>query len=112
MLRRDEPDLERLRRLAEEAPPVTSAPGAASFVPTTFDLEELRRASAACQGCDLYRHATQTVCGRGPASARATLVGEAPGDQEDIQGAPFVGPAGEVLDLSLIHISEPTRLGM
>jgi uracil-DNA glycosylase len=107
MLRRDEPDLERLKRLAEEVPVVTSAPGAASFVPKTLDLEELRRASAACQGCDLYRHATQTVFGRGPVSARAVLVGEAPGDQEDIQGAPFVGPAGEVLDRALVETGIP-----
>jgi DNA polymerase len=107
MLRRGEPDLERLRRLAEEAPPVTSAPGAASFVPKTLDLEELRRASAACQGCDLYRNATQTVFGRGPVSARAAFVGEAPGDQEDIQGAPFVGPAGEVFDRALVEAGIP-----
>ena len=107
MLRRGEPDLGRLRRLAEETPPVTSAPGAASFIPKTLDLEELRRASAACQGCDLYRYATQTVFGRGPASARAALVGEAPGDQEDIQGAPFVGPAGEVLDRALVEAGIP-----
>ena len=107
MLRRGDPDLERLRRLAEEAPPMTSAPGAAAFVPKTFDLEELRRASSACQGCDLYRHATQTVFGRGPASARAVFVGEAPGDQEDIQGAPFVGPAGEVFDRALVEAAIP-----
>src|SRR4029077_16758882 len=68
--------------------------GRASFVPKTLDLEELRRASASCQGCDLYRHATQTVFGRGPGSARAVFVGDAPGAQEALQGAPFVGPAG------------------
>jgi uracil-DNA glycosylase family protein len=107
MLRRGEPDLERLRRLAEETPVVTSAPGAASFVPKTLDLEELRRASASCQGCDLYRYATQTVFGRGPGSARAAFVGEAPGDQEDIQGAPFVGPAGEVFDRALVEAGIP-----
>jgi DNA polymerase len=101
MLRRGDPDLERLRKFANEAPPVTSAPGAASFVPKTLDLDELRAAATSCQGCDLYRHATQTVFGVGPASARAALVGEAPGDQEDLQGAPFVGPAGEVLDRAL-----------
>lgn len=107
MLRRGDPDLERLRRLAEEAPAMTSAPGAASFIPKTTDLEELRRASASCQGCDLYKHATQTVFGRGPASARAVFVGEAPGDQEDIQGAPFVGPAGEVFDRALVEAGIP-----
>ncbi len=107
MLQRGDHDLERLRRLAEETPLVSSAAGAASFIPKTHDLEELRRAAASCQGCDLYRHATQTVFGRGPASARAALVGEAPGDQEDIQGAPFVGPAGEVLDRALVEAGIP-----
>jgi DNA polymerase len=106
MLRRGEPELARLRRLAEEAP-AASAPGAGSFVPKTHDLEELRRAAASCQGCDLYRNATQTVFGVGPASAKAVLVGEQPGDQEDIQGAPFVGPAGEVLDRALAEARIP-----
>ncbi len=104
MLRRDDPDLERLRRFDAQlreglvAPP---ASGAAPFVPRTEDLEELARAAASCRGCDLYRHATQTVFGKGPSTARAVLVGEQPGDQEDLQGAPFVGPAGEVLDRAL-----------
>jgi uracil-DNA glycosylase family protein len=110
MLRRGEPDLEKLRRFAEEAASmVPAAPGAGAFVPPTSDLEELRRASASCQGCDLYRHATQTVFGRGPAAARAMLVGEQPGDQEDIQGAPFVGPAGEVLDRALVEAGIPRK---
>src|SRR5436189_42142 len=55
----------------------------------------------ACTGCDLYRHATQTVFGRGPQASRLALVGEQPGDQEDRQGLPFVGPAGQVLDRAL-----------
>jgi DNA polymerase len=109
MLRRGEPDLQRLRKFAEEAPPATASPaaGAATFIPKTSDLEELRRAAASCQGCDLYRHATQTVFGRGPSTARAMLVGECPGDQEDLQGAPFVGPAGEVLDRALAQAGLP-----
>jgi len=106
MLRPGDAELQRLRRLADEAPAAAPA-GAESFVPRTSDLEELRRAAASCQGCDLYRHATQTVFGRGPATARAMLVGEAPGDQEDIQGAPFVGPAGEVLDRALVEAGIP-----
>ena len=112
MLRRGEPDLQKLRRLAEEAPSAAAAmdaPGAEKFVPPTSDLEELRRAAASCHGCDLYRHATQTVFGRGPATARAMLVGEQPGDQEDIQGAPFVGPAGEVLDRALVEAGIPRK---
>ena len=110
LLRRGEPDLQRLRKLAEEAPPVAaSAPGAAAFIPKTLDLEELKRAAASCRGCDLYRHATQTVFGAGPASARAALVGEQPGEREDIQGAPFVGPAGEVLDRVLVEAGIPRQ---
>lgn len=75
--------------------------GAAPFVPPGADLAALRAAAARCTGCDLYRRATQTVFGQGPPDARVVLVGEQPGDQEDLQGAPFVGPAGEVLDRAL-----------
>jgi uracil-DNA glycosylase len=114
MLRRDDPDLQRLRRLAD-TPAVPAAPfvaasathGAAPFVPATSDLSELARAAASCRGCDLYRDATQTVFGKGPASARAVLVGEQPGDQEDLKGAPFVGPAGAVLDRALADAGLP-----
>jgi DNA polymerase len=60
--------------------------------------QELRDEAARCTRCDLYRRATQTVFGEGPASAAIALVGEQPGDQEDKQGHPFVGPAGRVLD--------------
>ncbi|HEY2796716.1 MAG TPA: UdgX family uracil-DNA binding protein [Thermoanaerobaculia bacterium] len=104
MLRRGDPDLTRLRGIAESGPS-RSAPalGAQEFVPANADLAALAKAAAACRGCELYRDATQTVFGRGPASARAVLVGEAPGDQEDLQGAPFVGPAGEVLDRALVE---------
>ena len=106
MLRRDDAELRRLRDLADAAP-AGSAGGAQPFVPPTTDIRKLAAAAASCQGCDLYRHATQTVFGRGPASARAVLVGEAPGDQEDLQGAPFVGPAGEVLDRALLAAGLP-----
>ncbi len=105
-----DPDVERVRRLAAEARQsgaAASDAGAAPFVPKTTDLAELARAAAACRGCDLYRHATQTVFGKGPATARAALVGEQPGDQEDLQGAPFVGPAGEVLDRALADAELP-----
>lgn len=111
MLRQGEPQLQRLRKLADEAPPATASPaaGAGSFIPKTSDLEELRRAAASCQGCDLYRHATQTVFGLGPGTARSVLVGECPGDQEDLQGAPFVGPAGQVLDRALAEAGIPRQ---
>ncbi|MEV1167052.1 UdgX family uracil-DNA binding protein [Nonomuraea sp. NPDC049784] len=75
--------------------------GAAEFLPDQLDLDSLRRAAACCEGCDLYRNATQTVFGEGPKQARYMLVGEEPGDQEDRQGHPFVGPAGRILDKGL-----------
>ncbi|MBO2464580.1 UdgX family uracil-DNA binding protein [Actinomadura violacea] len=65
------------------------------------DLAALRRAAAGCRGCGLYENATQTVFGEGSAGGRVVLVGEQPGDQEDRQGHPFVGPAGRVLDRAL-----------
>jgi DNA polymerase len=61
-------------------------------------LAELRRAAAGCRGCGLYRDATQTVFGEGEGDARLVLVGEQPGDREDRDGRPFVGPAGRLLD--------------
>jgi uracil-DNA glycosylase family protein len=64
-------------------------------------LAALRREAAGCRRCDLYRHATQTVFGEGPAAAQIVLVGEQPGDSEDLAGKPFVGPAGKLLDRAL-----------
>jgi uracil-DNA glycosylase len=64
-------------------------------------LTALRAAEAACWRCPLYQDATQVVPGEGPARARMILVGEQPGDQEDLQGRPFVGPAGRILDKAL-----------
>jgi DNA polymerase len=61
----------------------------------------LRAAAEGCRGCDLYQDATQTVFGKGQPSARLMLVGEQPGDKEDLQGEPFVGPAGRLLDKAL-----------
>ncbi|WP_242900584.1 UdgX family uracil-DNA binding protein [Actinomadura terrae] len=66
-----------------------------------LDLDALRSAADGCEGCDLYRNATQTVFGEGSPNARAVLVGEQPGDREDREGAPFVGPAGRLLDRAL-----------
>jgi uracil-DNA glycosylase family protein len=64
-------------------------------------LKALRAAEAACTRCPLYKNATQVVPGEGPARARLMMVGEEPGDQEDKQGHPFVGPAGRMLDKAL-----------
>ncbi len=71
------------------------------FVPDRGGLDALRKAAAGCQGCPLHRDATQTVFGSGDTGARVFLVGEQPGDQEDRQGKPFVGPAGRLLDRAL-----------
>jgi uracil-DNA glycosylase len=75
---------------------------ASSQVPANADLGALRDAAATCTGCGLYRDATQTVFGAGPAHARFLLVGEQPGDAEDRAGEPFVGPAGRLLDRALV----------
>jgi DNA polymerase len=74
---------------------------AAEFVPASLSLPKLRRAAADCHGCPLWEDATQTVFGTGPRKAELMLVGEQPGDREDIEGEPFVGPAGGVLAKAL-----------
>src|SRR5919205_4494434 len=78
-----------------------STGSAADFIPPRPTLPRLREAAAGCRGCDLWVNATQTVFGEGPRSAEVMLVGEQPGDQEDRQGHPFVGPAGKLLDAAL-----------
>jgi uracil-DNA glycosylase len=75
--------------------------GAADFLPPKPSLRAARAAAVSCRGCGLYRHATQTVFGEGAADAAVMLVGETPGDREDIAGKPFVGPAGQLLDRAL-----------
>ena len=77
--------------------PMTAAP----FVPETRSLRTLREASRACRGCPLWKVGTQTVFGEGPAGARVVMLGEQPGDREDVEGRPFVGPAGRLLDQAL-----------
>jgi uracil-DNA glycosylase len=74
---------------------------AAELIPKHPTLADLREAAAGCRACDLWQHATQTVFGEGPGRARIMMIGEVPGDQEDRQGHPFVGPAGAVLDKAL-----------
>lgn len=71
------------------------------LIPARVTLESLRKVAVCCQGCDLYLNATQTVFGEGPARSRVMLIGEQPGDREDLAGKPFVGPAGRVLDEAL-----------
>ena len=77
------------------------ATSAAGFLPKSRTLPLLREAAASCKGCDLYCQATQTVFGQGPAQANLMLIGEQPGDQEDLAGRPFVGPSGRLLDEAL-----------
>lgn len=76
-------------------------PTAAPFVPAGASLPELAAAADGCRGCPLWEPATQVVFGAGPPDARIVLVGEQPGDQEDLSGEPFVGPAGRLLDGAL-----------
>ena len=78
------------------------AGGYPAEVPVGATVDELEGLAASCTRCDLYAAATQTVFGAGPESARLLLVGEQPGDSEDLQGEPFVGPAGGVLDRGLV----------
>jgi DNA polymerase len=107
--RETDPDVRQLLRMeqqaARNAATPTPSPGKATsarpFVPADADLNGLAVAARLCTGCELYKNATQVVFGKGPANARLMLIGEQPGDQEDLQGAPFVGPAGEVLDRAL-----------
>jgi uracil-DNA glycosylase len=80
---------------------------AAVYVPADPTLESLREAAAGCRACPLWETGTQTVFGEGPADASVMFVGEQPGDQEDKQGRPFVGPAGRVLDDALARAGIP-----
>ena len=71
------------------------------FLPSRISLSSIREAACHCHGCPLYKHATQTVFGEGRKTARLLLVGEQPGNDEDLAGRPFVGPAGRILDEGL-----------
>jgi uracil-DNA glycosylase len=87
--------------MSDRKPPPENSNDASRFVPPTTRLSELEAAARRCTACALYRRATQTVFGEGPQRALVMMVGEQPGDQEDIQGRPFVGPAGKLLDRAL-----------
>ena len=80
------------------------ADDATAFLPAELNLDALHEAARDCRGCGLWRAATQTVFGEGPEDARMLFVGEAPGDREDKEGRPFVGPAGRELDRALAAI--------
>jgi DNA polymerase len=85
----------------ESAPPLHPATALADVPAGERGLELARRVAAGCTACDLYAHATQTVFGEGRPRASLMLVGEQPGDREDVAGHPFVGPAGAMLDRAL-----------
>lgn len=86
---------------------MAKARSAAPFVPETTSVRTLSAAAHQCRGCDLYKTATQVVFGAGPRGAHVMFVGEQPGDQEDRQGEPFVGPAGALLDKALADAGIP-----
>lgn len=83
----------RVERMAAEQPR-----SATEYVPATPSLPVLRDAVQACQGCELYQHATQAVFGEGPTETQVMFIGEQPGDEDDMKGKPFSGPAGRLLD--------------
>jgi DNA polymerase len=88
---------------------VRATGSAADFLPGERTLPALREAAARCRGCHLWQRGTQTVFGAGPRKARVMLVGEQPGNDEDVAGAPFVGPAGRVLDRALEAVGVDRR---
>jgi DNA polymerase len=76
-------------------------PPAEALIPQLLTIEALREAAAGCKACELWAKGTQTVFGEGKENAPLMMVGEQPGDREDIEGRPFVGPAGRILDEAL-----------
>ena len=106
------PEARLIPELVREAPertrkmvtPKFEFSAAAEVLPQARDLESLRQAARGCQACPLFARATQTVFGEGDRSARLMLVGEQPGDQEDREGHPFIGPAGALLDEVLAQV--------
>jgi len=90
-----------LARARQQKPPPEEIPGAEGFLPEKHTLPALRAAIPTCRGCTLYKHATQAVFGEGSVASRVMLIGEVPGDREDLLGKPFVGPAGQLLDEAL-----------
>ena len=83
--------------------------GAEAFLPDRMSMRALREAAARCRGCGLYEKATRTVFGEGRRNARMMLVGEMPGDREDLEGHPFVGPAGRELDRAFEEVGIDRR---
>lgn len=104
LLREAPQRIEAMMKATANCPTTTSA---ADFLPQRITLPQLREASRGCKGCELYCNATQTVFGEGPANAAVMFIGEQPGDQEDLAGKPFIGPAGQVFDEGLDEAKIP-----
>src|SRR5262245_44667149 len=107
MSRARSPDMSVARPRRAPGTPSQDMPGAQAFVPAERTLLAMRAAVVTCRGCPLYRHATQAVFGEGGTHARVMMIGEQPGDSEDLAGRPFVGPAGRVLDGALAEAGIP-----
>ncbi|HTL34646.1 MAG TPA: UdgX family uracil-DNA binding protein [Kofleriaceae bacterium] len=88
-------------RARQPKPSPEEVPGAESFLPALHTLPTLRAAIPTCRGCTLYKEATQAVFGEGSSASKVMLIGEVPGDYEDLAGKPFVGPSGKLLDEAL-----------
>ncbi|HET7695880.1 MAG TPA: UdgX family uracil-DNA binding protein [Vicinamibacterales bacterium] len=89
------------KRPAAPTPPAKVGPPVSEMIPPRPTIDKVRQTARGCRACHLYRNATQTVFGEGPRKAEVMLVGEQPGDAEDLAGHPFVGPAGKLLDRAL-----------
>ncbi len=89
--------------MARRASPKTDQKPANLLLPLHPTIPALRKAAQDCRACDLWQHGTQTVFGEGAQGAKVIFVGEQPGDKEDLEGKPFVGPAGALLDKALIE---------
>jgi len=87
----------------------SSHPSAYEFIPPNPTIPKLWQAAQGCRACDLYKLGTQAVLGEGPRQAAILFIGEQPGDQEDLAGRPFVGPAGRVLDEALAEVGIPRK---
>ena len=89
--------------------PRLTHPSAYEFIPPKPTLTKLWQAAQECRACELYKLGTQAVLGEGPRQAAILFIGEQPGDQEDLAGRPFVGPAGRVLDEALAEVGIPRK---
>ena len=83
---------------------MTTRKSSQSLIPAQPTLRALKKAAADCKACDLWKRGTQTVFGEGRRRAKVVLIGEQPGNEEDLTGKPFVGPAGRLLDAALEEV--------